>query len=101
MFIVAIIQIDEYLNTNFAVSKGTVSLGCVLSEIVSRFSEQDKPDLQSIKPEHTGFTVYSAPVCTGLLPPKRSDFHSAERTGLVWYSVNSIRIRYENHYAPM
>ena len=60
MFIVATIQIDEYLNTNFAVSKGTVSLGCVLSEIVSRFSEQDKPDLQSIKPEHTRFTVYSA-----------------------------------------
>ena len=27
MFIVATIQIDEYLNTNFAVSKGTVSLG--------------------------------------------------------------------------
>ena len=33
-----------------------------------------------------GFTVYTAPVRTGLLfvsPPKRSDFHSAERTGLV------------------
>ena len=48
MVIVATIQIDEYLNTNFAVSKETVSFGYVLSEIVSRFSEQDKPDLKSI-----------------------------------------------------
>ena len=29
MFIVATIQIDEYLNTNFAVSKGTVNLDYV------------------------------------------------------------------------
>ena len=29
MFIVAMIQIDEYLNTNFAVLKETVSLGYV------------------------------------------------------------------------
>ena len=41
---------------------------------------------------------------TGLLfisPPKRSDFCSASRTGLLWRSVNSSRIRYENRYAPM
>ena len=29
VYIVAMIQIDEYLNTNFALSKGTVSLGYV------------------------------------------------------------------------
>ena len=46
VYIVAMIQIDEYLNTNFALSKGTVSLGYMfLSEIGSRFNKQDKPVL--------------------------------------------------------
>ena len=52
------------------------------------------------EPERTGFTVYTALVRTRLLfvsPPKRNDFHSAEHTRLVWYSVNSTRIWYENH----
>ena len=56
------------------------------------------------EPERPGFTVYTVPVYTGLLftsPPKRSDFCSAERTGLLWCSVNSSRIRYENRSAPM
>ena len=51
-----------------------------------------------------GLHVYTAPAHTGLLfisPPKRSDFCSASRTGLLWRSVNSSRIRYENRYAPM
>jgi hypothetical protein len=39
---------------------------------------------------HTGLRFIS--------PPKRSDFCSASRTGLLWRSVNSSRIRYENRY---
>ena len=45
MFSVATIQIDKYLNTNFAVSKGQSVLVMFLSEIVSRFNKQDKTDL--------------------------------------------------------
>ena len=59
---------------------------------------------KDFEPERPGFTVYTAPVYTGLLfisPPKQSDFYSAERTGLLWCSVNSSRIRYENRSAPM
>ena len=41
---------------------------------------------------------------TGLLfisPPNRGDFYATSRTGLLWRSVNSSRIRYENRDAPM
>ena len=34
-------------------------------------------------------------------PQKQSDFHPAERTGLLWRSVNNSPIWYENHYAPI
>ena len=60
-----------------------------------------KPMLYRSLPD---WPVYTAPAHTGLLfisPPKRSDFCSASRTGLLWRSVNSSRIRYENRYAPM
>jgi hypothetical protein len=43
--------------------------------------------------------AYTASANTGLLfisPPKRSDFYAVSRTGLLWCSVNSSRIRYEN-----
>ena len=48
--------------------------------------------------------AYTASSHTGLLSislPKRSDFYAASRTGLLWRSVNSSRIRYENRDAPM
>ena len=46
----------------------------------------------NFEPECTGFTVYTAPFHTGLLfvsPPKRSDFHSPELTGLLRCSVTA------------
>jgi hypothetical protein len=43
--------------------------------------------------------AYTASANTGLLfisPPKRSGFYAVSRTGLLWCSVNSSQIRYEN-----
>ena len=55
----------------------------------------------------TVHTVYTALECFGtyrllfVSPPKRRDFHTAERTGLLWRSVNNSPIRYKTRYAPM
>ena len=49
----------------------------------------------------TGFTLLRhIPYYFFISPPKRSDFYAA-RTVLLWRSVNSSRIRYENRDAPM